>query len=271
LVWDSIDTNLAGIVHTWWEDDKVTQHLNAFRKAQCAPLVEKLGLEYSKSDSADTTQLRTLVVGGAATAGDAATVQSLLDRFSRYIAGDISAIPVDLLGVAFRTAVKHTGAPAYDAVLKLFENPKTPSIKVAAIRGLTNAVDPALQARTFNMIQTSVRNQDLIYFFRGFATNPESFNALRKFFEDNYDSIHTRLETTFSMKYIVESVYSRFTKEEDRARAEAFFKDKDTGKYNQALAQALDGISAKAAFIKRSSADMVTWLEKWENPSRATL
>jgi hypothetical protein len=26
--------------------------------------------------------------------------------------------------------------------------------------------------------------------------------------------------------------------------------DKDIGKYNQALAQALDGISAKAAFIK---------------------
>ena len=35
-------------------------------------LVEKLGLEYSKTDSADITQLRTLAVGGAATVGDAA-------------------------------------------------------------------------------------------------------------------------------------------------------------------------------------------------------
>jgi hypothetical protein len=34
--------------------------------------VEKLGLEYSKTDSADITQLRTLAVGGAATVGDAA-------------------------------------------------------------------------------------------------------------------------------------------------------------------------------------------------------
>ncbi|KAI0253583.1 leucyl aminopeptidase [Lactifluus subvellereus] len=271
LVWDSIDANLAGIIRTWWEDDKVTQHLNAFRKAQCTPLVERLGLEYSKNDDADTTQLRTLVVGAAATAGDTATIQSLLDRFSRYIAGDISAIPVDLLSVAFRTAVEYTGAPAYDAVLKLFENAKTPSIKVAAIRGLTNAIDPALQARTFNMIQTSVRNQDLIEFFRGFATNPKAFNALRKFFEDNYDSINTRLETSFVMKWIVESVYTRFTKEEDRAKAEAFFEDKDIGKYNQALAQALDGISANAAFIKRSSSDIITWLEKWENTPRAAL
>jgi len=41
-------------------------------QALCSPLVDKLGLEYSKTDSADITQLRTLAVGGAATVGDAA-------------------------------------------------------------------------------------------------------------------------------------------------------------------------------------------------------
>jgi hypothetical protein len=30
-------------------------------------------------------------------------------------------------------AVEHAGAPAYDAILKLFENAPTPSIKVAAM------------------------------------------------------------------------------------------------------------------------------------------
>ncbi len=39
-------------------------------QALCSPLVEKLGLEYSKTDSADITQLRTLAVGGAAAIGD---------------------------------------------------------------------------------------------------------------------------------------------------------------------------------------------------------
>jgi aminopeptidase 2 len=265
LVWDSLDTSLTGIIHTWWEDDKVTQPLKAFRGALCSSLVEKLGLEYSKTDSADITQLRTLAVGGAATVGDAATVKALLKRFSNYIAGDTSAIPADLLTVTFCTAVEQTGAPAYDAVLKLFENPPTPSVKVAAIRGLTNAVDPALQERTFKLIQTSVRSQDLVYFFRGFAMNPKAINALREFFETNYNSIYTRLETTFAMKFIIQCVYNGFSNEEDRAMAEAFFRDKDIGKYNQALAQALDGISAKAAFIKRSTSDVVTWLEKWES------
>jgi hypothetical protein len=50
-------------------------------------------------------------------------------------------------------------------------------------------VDPALQERTFKLIQTSVRNQDLIYFFRGFSMNPKAINALREFFETNYNSV----------------------------------------------------------------------------------
>lgn len=37
------------------------------------------------------------------------TVKALLERFSKYIAGDTSAIPVDLFGVVFRTV----GTPCF--------------------------------------------------------------------------------------------------------------------------------------------------------------
>lgn len=50
-------------------------------------------------------------------------------------------------------------------------------------------MDPALQERTFKLIQTSVRNQDLISFFRGFSMNPKATNTLREFFETNYNSV----------------------------------------------------------------------------------
>jgi aminopeptidase 2 len=273
LVWDSIDINLDRMCLTWWERKTVVEQLKAFRRSMCSPLVEKLGLEYSKNDSADITQLRTLAATGAATAGDPVTVKALLDRFTKYIDGDDSAIPADLLNITFCTAVKHTGKQAYDAMLRLFENPSTPSIKVAAIRGLTNSADPTLQARTFEMILSSVRNQDLIYFFRGFGTNTDAIYALREFFEVNYDTINKRLETTFAMKYIVQAVYSNFVATEDRVRAEAFFKDKDINKYNQALAQSMEGIATKAALIERSTEDIVKWLEKWEKEKalKATL
>jgi len=125
-------------------------------------------------------------------------------------------------------------------------------------------VDPALLERTFDLIQSSVRNQDLVYFFRRFSANPKAIIPLRDFFEKNYNSINGRLEYTTSMKYIIQYVYQGLAKEEDRTNAEKFFKDKDTRKYDQALAQVLDDISAKAALIKRSTSDVLKWLEERE-------
>lgn len=34
LVWDSIDASLTEITQTWWEDDKITRQLNAFRRVR---------------------------------------------------------------------------------------------------------------------------------------------------------------------------------------------------------------------------------------------
>ncbi|KAI9431112.1 peptidase family M1-domain-containing protein [Lactarius indigo] len=274
LVWESIDANLDAIIYTWWESENVAEQLKVFRRALCSPLVEIPGpriLEerqrrrkataYSRQSPARQlpgTQRKpssTLVCSWSHfDSATTSTIKVLLDRFVKYIAGDTSAIPVDLLNVTFSMAVIHNGAPAYDAVLKLFESSKTPSIKVAAIRGLTSSTDAASAG-------AHVRHDPV----------ERALYALREFFEANYSSINKRLETTFSMKYIVQSVYSGFGKEEDRVKAEEFFKDKDTAKYNQALAQALDGISAKAAFIERSTSDIVSWLEKWEKAQRPTL
>jgi hypothetical protein len=35
LVWESIDMSLAAIIRTWWEDEKVTLPLKAFRGVRC--------------------------------------------------------------------------------------------------------------------------------------------------------------------------------------------------------------------------------------------
>lgn len=34
LVWDSIDASLTEITQAWWEDDKITRQLNAFRRVR---------------------------------------------------------------------------------------------------------------------------------------------------------------------------------------------------------------------------------------------
>jgi len=45
----------------------------------------------------------------------------------------------------------------------------------------------------------------------------------------------------------------------DYEAIEAFYKDKDTSKYKLALAQALDSIRARAAYVQRSAEDLKGW------------
>ena len=163
------------------------------------------------------------------TFANTSTIKALLDCFTRYIAGDESAIPVDLLNITFSTVSSYsltplkanipnfistlgceahrcTGVRCGTQAVREFQNAVDkgssyvrPSLlpylshladyDVLTSRGLTNSVDPALQARTFDLMLSSVRNQDLVYFFRGLSTNTAALNALREFFEANYHSV----------------------------------------------------------------------------------
>jgi len=55
---------------------------------------------------------------------------------------------------------------------------------------------------------------------------------------------------------------SSFTKKEQAARIQEFYKTKSTKGFDQSLAQSLDAINAKANWIERDAADVKGWLEK---------
>lgn len=55
----------------------------------------------------------------------------------------------------------------------------------------------------------------------------------------------------------------KLTTDEDLAQAQAFFKDKDTAKFNLSYLQALDSIRASSAWLKRSEEDVSGWLARY--------
>jgi aminopeptidase 2 len=59
---------------------------------------------------------------------------------------------------------------------------------------------------------------------------------------------------------VVQIVTSSFTSKEAVADIEAFFKEKSTKGFDQALAQSLDSIRAKANWVERDAQDVRSWL-----------
>ncbi|KAG5639615.1 hypothetical protein H0H81_010817 [Sphagnurus paluster] len=257
LPWAGISDSLASLVSIWWEHPEIVDHLNAFRRvrdmslkdgpfsdfallvlqALFVPLVNKLGYEYSATESTDTSLLRTCAITQAAGAKDEGVIKELQGRFAHFMqTGDDSQIPADLQRVIFAVAVRHGGRAEYDAAVQVHDKPKTPTARIAAMQAMGATEDPELQKETFKFISTNARDQDVVYFFRGLGMNPKARRAAAQYFKDEYAAL--------SMGY--------FSAEKDLEELVEFFKDKDTSKYNQGLAQVLDGIRARIAYIERA-------------------
>lgn len=81
--------------------------------------------------------------------------------------------------------------------------------------------------------------------------------------EENWDELYKRLPPALSMLgSMVQIMTSSFTKPEQLAKVEAFFKDKNTNGYDQSLAQSMDSVRSKIAWLGRDRGDVAAWLKE---------
>lgn len=79
---------------------------------------------------------------------------------------------------------------------------------------------------------------------------------------ENWDELTRRLPAGLSMLGTMVTICtSGFTSEQDRARVEKFFSERNTKGFNQGLAQSLDTIKAKGAWVERDREDVKAWVE----------
>lgn len=262
LVWSGIAENLSSLVSIWWEHPKLVDQLNAFRRELFLPLVHQLGYDYSDTDSADVSLLRTCSIMQAAAAKDEGVIKELQSRFTHFMKTyDDTVIPADLQRVIFTIAVRHGGKEEYDAVVAVYDKPKTPTTRIAAMIAMGATQDEVLLKETFNFITTKSRDQDVLYFFRGLGSNFKARRPLAQYFKHEYDALFERFKGNFMLKYLVEMSMDYFSTENDRLETIEYFKDKDTSKYDLSLAQVLDGIKARTEYIERSSDDLGRWFD----------
>ncbi|GJE97967.1 M1 family metallopeptidase [Phanerochaete sordida] len=261
LVWNSISQSLSALASTWFEDADILKKLDAFRRELFVPIVKRLGFDYPEDEHVDVRQLRTTAIVQSADSGDEFVVAELIKRFNQAVeTGDDSCIPPDLMTVIYRTAVTKGGRKEYDAVTSIVAKPKTPQMGIAGMRAMGASHDKALLEETWDYIMTKSRDQNLFYLFAGLQENFAGRHFLVRKFEENYDALYNRLIDNFGMQILIRYTFNGLASEKDHDDAKAFFEGKDTSKYSMALAQALDTIKSRAAWIQRSSNDLREWL-----------
>jgi len=263
LVWQGMREPLSNLVAIWWEDDILHDLFRKFRMSLYSPLVVKLGYDYNDDESPNVKQLRTLAIGETMGAADPEVLKELRKRFDVAAeTGDDSLIIADLEGAIYVAAVRYGGRREYDIVKNIFENPRSPNARTAAIVALCNASTPELLEETFRYILKDVKEQDYTIFFQNLAFNRRTKRKTASFMMEHFDEIYKRFSGTFQMNSLIKCSFEGLTTKADAQNIQGFFKGKDVSKYDLVLQQALETILSNADLIERSTQDVKYCLEK---------
>lgn len=133
-----------------------------------------------------------------------------------------------------------------------------------ALRALGRAKEPKLIQKTLSLpLSSDVKGQDIYLPLGGLRTHKEGIEALWTWMTSNWDALEKKLPPGLTMLGSVVSICtSGFTREEQADAVRAFFKERSTKGFDQALAQSMDSVHAKAQWVGRDQEDVSKWLEK---------
>ncbi|KIH90371.1 aminopeptidase 2 [Sporothrix brasiliensis 5110] len=265
VVWNEIISRLSVVQSAWiFEDAAIRDSLEAFQRDLVSAKAHKLGWTFSDSDGHIEQQFKSMLFGSAGLNGDKTIIAAAKDMFNRFMAGDTLAIHPNIRGSVFGMALKYGGKDEYDAVLNFWRTSQNSDERNTALRSLGRAKDPELIKRTLELLSgKEVKDQDIYMPASGLRGHPTGIEALFTWMTENWDDLYKRLPPGLSMLGSMVSIMtSSFSRPEQIARVEAFFADKNTKGYDQALAQSLDAIRSKIAWVQRDGKDIAGWLRE---------
>ncbi|KAJ6437447.1 purine nucleoside permease [Purpureocillium lavendulum] len=264
VVWNEIISRLGAVDAAWmFEDQKVKDGLEAFLRDLVAPKAHKLGWQFSDSDGHVEQQFKAMMFGSAGLAGDEKVVAAAKEMFSKFAAGDRSAVHPNIRRSVMAIALKYGGKEEYEHVLNYYRSSTSSDERNTCLRVLGRAKDPELIKRTLGLLFGSeVKDQDVYMPVSGLRTHAEGIEALFAYMEENWDNIYKRLPPGLTMLgSMVMIMTSGFTKPEQLARVDKFFADKNTNGYNQSLEQSKDAVRSKISWLQRDREDVAAWLK----------
>ncbi|KAJ9157741.1 Aminopeptidase [Pleurostoma richardsiae] len=265
VVWNEIVARLSSLQGAWiFEDKAVRDGLEAFQRSLVSSKAHQMGWAFSDDDGHVEQQFKAMMFGSAGLSGDQDVIAAAKDMFNKFMGGDRSAIHPNIRGSVFGMALKYGGENEYEKVLDFYRTSKNSDERNTALRCLGRAKAPELVQKTLGLLLSGeVKDQDIYLPAAGLRSHPEGIEALFTWITENWDEVYKRFPPSLSMLgHMVSICTSSFTTSEQLARVEKYFAQKDTKGFDQSLAQSMDSIRSKIAWLERDRVDVAAWLKE---------
>jgi aminopeptidase 2 len=110
VVWNELIARISSVQSAWiFEDESIRNSLEAFQRELVGPKAHQLGWEFSDKDGHIEQQFKAMMFGGAGLCGDEVVIKAAKEMFSKFVAGDKSAIHPNIRGSVLAMALKYGG------------------------------------------------------------------------------------------------------------------------------------------------------------------
>lgn len=264
VVWDTILGSVSSVKNNFKRVSSEIDHaLDAFTRDLISKQLLLVGWEFKESDSFTEQQLKQSLFSSAADAGQKEVVADCKKAFKDYVAGNKSAIHPNSRNSVFLVAIKYGGKEEFDQLYQIYLKPLSVEEKLGALRMLGRTPDADLRAKLLDLTLQSdvIKQQDMLYAMVGLTAERDSGLQLWHWFTANWDKICKMLPPGLSMLGSAVSVSIRgLSTQAERSAVADFFKDKDTAGFDQALAQSLESLDSRIAWVERDTKAIQEWI-----------
>lgn len=265
VVWSEITARIGTLRSAWtFEDEAVRAALKKFQLDLVKDKAHELGWEFKESDGHIEQQFKSLLFNSAGITNDETIKKAAFDMFEKFKKGDKSAIHPNIRSSVYAIVLTYGGEEEYNVILNEYRTANTSDERNTALRAIGRAKSPELIKRTLSLpLSDEVKGQDIYLPLASLRTHAAGIDALWDWMKINWDELEKKLPPGLTMLGSVVSICtSSFTSEAQMKNIEDFFAKKSTKGFDQALAQSLDAIRAKASWIRRDREDVKIWLKE---------
>jgi len=236
--------------------------MHKFGRELLSHVASVVGWEPKSTDGHVTSLLRAAVLNALQEFGDPATIETCKTRFAGFLK-DPKSLPADLRVPVYFAAVKNGGQEEVDALIRLHDESDLNEEKVRCIRAL-GEVDSEERLKAYlEWGSTNVKPQDLLYVMHCAASNPAGHQLAWDYAKANWGNWIAKYgKGNFLLTRFMESATGSFSSEARAVEVAEFYKTVDTEGVERKLAQCLEGIRVRAAWIERDSAAVAEWFSQ---------
>jgi aminopeptidase N len=256
-VWGMLAGIIGGARTLIDADDELEEKLNAFIRPLAARLVERVGWQGQKNESAQTQKLRSLALSLAASAGDQAVIDQGLESFKSFkLPSDLAP---DVRQTVYYTAVRYGTDADFERLGQLYKS-VGPDEQEEIAAELTSTRDSQKTEQLLKMIKTDVRPQDFMHWFAWLIRNRYSKQRTWTWLTHNWDWIEDKFGSDKSYDYIPRYAASAFTRREDLKNFKEFFEPKQNIALERAIKLGEEEIEGRIAWRDDNEQPVKDWL-----------